>query len=129
MTDPSLEPARVPDAVVVISDWSSGESEAAGTSSDKFPPPASKSGKSEAAGTSSDKFPPPAGKSGKRYYLFKPRHSELGDCIVAGSQRARELLGGSWFGKGKAPRGFPTLEEALNAFEKENGGRTATIYW
>ena len=109
MTDPSLEPARVPDAVVVISDWSSGESEAAGTSSDKFPPPASK--------------------SGKRYYLFKPRHSELGDCIVAGSQRARELLGGSWFGKGKAPRGFPTLEEALNAFEKENGGRTATIYW
>ena len=40
--------------------------------------------------------------------------------MVAGAPLAQELLGGSWFGFGTAPRGFPTIEEALLAVADEH---------
>ena len=58
-------------------------------------------------------FPPLPSSTGKCYYVFLERHGELGPCVVAGSRVALAHLGGSWTGRGRAPRGFPALEDAV----------------
>ena len=57
-------------------------------------------------------LPPAASSSGKRWYAFLAQHPE-GPSAVGGSELAIRLLGGSWLGHGRAPRGFATLEEAI----------------
>ena len=60
-------------------------------------------------------FPAAASSTGKRCYVFPPTHPR-GPCIAAGERVALALLGGSWLGHGygRSPKGFETLEDALN---------------
>lgn len=68
----------------------------------------------ESLGIVKEPFPPPSSRSGKRYYVFE-KHHRTGQIIAAGQEAALEQLNGSWFSRGKAPRGYAVLEEALNA--------------
>ena len=56
-------------------------------------------------------LPPPPSSTGKRYYALEAQHG--GPLVVAGARLTELALGGSWGARGRAPRGFPTLEEAL----------------
>ena len=61
-------------------------------------------------------FPPPASSSGKRYYVHHLSHQTGGRLpfVAVGSEVALHFLGGSWIGKGAAPKGFTDLEDACN---------------
>ena len=56
-------------------------------------------------------FPPPASRTGKRYYVFDIHHG--GPLVVCGKDEVLRILGGSFVSRGKAPKGFATLEEAV----------------
>ena len=70
-------------------------------------------------------LPPAPFHSGKRYYLFLRQHG--GPFIVAGAALLEEKLGGSWLGRGTAPRGFASLEEALKALHTITGDRKEEV--
>ena len=64
-------------------------------------------------------IPPPPSSSGKRYYLFPARFHEEA-FIVCGQEVTLRHLGGSWFGHTLlVPRGFCSLENALNTAHNE----------
>ena len=54
-------------------------------------------------------LPPSPSSTGKRYYCFADRPQ-----IGCGQAVTLKELGGSWFSKGTAPRGFLDLESAVN---------------
>ena len=64
------------------------------------------------SGVARPSLPPAASTSGKRYYALLPHHG--GPAVVAGHVFAQQELGGSWVGRGRAPSGFASLEDALN---------------
>jgi hypothetical protein len=73
-------------------------------------------------------FPAPASSTGRCYYVLRAHHSVV-PCVAAGADTAIRLLGGSWIEQGQAPRGFATLEEALNDFAGREDTRAAVIHW
>jgi hypothetical protein len=64
-------------------------------------------------------FPPPASSTGRRYYGLLRRHTGSLPAVAPGQECAIRKLGGSWCAKGVAPRGFGTLEGALNYLAAE----------
>ena len=63
-------------------------------------------------------FPPPASSTGKRYYVFT-LPSQLNDqrpFICCGEVLAKQYLGGTFTARGRAPKGFANLEEAVTCF-------------
>ena len=58
-------------------------------------------------------FPPRASSSGKRYYILLGRHTRGEPVIACGQNVALRLLGGSWVGRGRAPNGYASWEEAV----------------
>ena len=61
-------------------------------------------------------LPPPASSRGKRYYAFTLDCHLRGEpaFVAAGQAVALGFLGGNWFNRGKAPKGFDDLESAIN---------------
>ena len=72
-------------------------------------------------------FPPSASSSGKKYYAFESRHG--GPAVVAGQAQALEQLGGTWFGKGKAPQGFSDLESAVAHLHRQCSENQIVVRW
>ncbi len=62
---------------------------------------------------------------GIRFY----EHHGVGNVIACGAPVAERLLGGSWTSRGRAPRGFPDLETALNVACSVWGVREAKLVW
>ena len=81
---------------------------------------------SASAATSSSPFPPAASTAGKRYYVFNRLSPPL---IAAGQDVALALLDGKWTSAGPAPKGFASLEEALNHLAAVTGRNQASIVW
>ncbi len=73
-------------------------------------------------------FPPAPSSSGKKYYVFCQTHGH-GPLIAAGQHVALRLLGGSWIGRGKAPKGFKDLEEAIAHLASEWRATECRIVW
>ena len=73
--------------------------------------------------------PPLPSSSGKKYYTFTTSNQTRGKepFIVCGHEVARAHFGGTWIGKGPAPKGFPGLEEALAHLLKSTGRTEARI--
>ena len=63
-------------------------------------------------------LPPAASSTGRGYYVFSGATAAAAGSdapfVAAGQQVALAFLGGSWLGRGRAPKGFADLEEALN---------------
>ena len=78
-------------------------------------------------------FPPAPSSAGKRYYAFLPRpNTEWEEGLIAvGQDTALRLLGGQWLGHryGASPRGFPSLEEAINFFWNTTSSEGVFIQW
>ena len=83
---------------------------------------------------------PEESKAGKKYYVLEARHMETKvqeqygqTIIVMGHKAALEMLGGSWTGHGKMPRGFAKFEEAwefaANLKSKSGPCKSLTIKW
>ena len=61
-------------------------------------------------------LPPKPSASGYCYYLLTTRHPK-GPAVICGKDLTCHALGGSWVGSfGLAPKGFKTLESAINRF-------------
>ena len=77
-------------------------------------------------------FPPIASKSGKRFYVFEPHH-QCDQLVVCGHKLVPQILGGSdyaWVSKGKAPRGYSDLEQAVHASSKVwKNSKSCQIRW
>ena len=73
--------------------------------------------------------PPLPSSSGKKYYTFTTSNQTRGGdpFIVCGHEVARAHFGGTWIGKGPAPKGFTGLEEALAHLLKTTGRTEARI--
>ena len=56
-------------------------------------------------------LPPTSSSTGRKYYAFFISTP----CVACGQAVALRLNGGSWLGAGRAPSGYATLEDALNA--------------
>ena len=81
-------------------------------------------------------FPIEASSTGKRFYTFTTRaqcrgcwNGVLTPFVVYGHRNAIAWLGGSWSGRGTAPRGFIELDGALGHIERITGCRSVTIHW
>ena len=76
---------------------------------------------------------PTASSTGKRFYVHHlPNHSIVPNSlpfISAGHLVAKQYLGGRWVGGGKAPRGFASLEEAVDNFLSVTGAAKVTIHY
>ena len=110
-TEPPPSSPSAPEAQSIATEASSGTTGASssGTQSQSVVPTRRGPVSSEAAAVGG--LPPPPSSIGKRYYALEARHG--GPLVVAGARLAEQALGGSWVAKGRAPRGFSTLEEAL----------------
>ena len=81
--------------------------------------------------TAAQVFPVAASSSGKRYYVFAAAglRGNRTPFIAAGHEVALACLGGSWTGRGTAPRGFATLEEACNELIGKTQMTSVLIHW
>lgn len=77
-------------------------------------------------------FPPTPSRSGKRYYLHIHLHQATDELLIpfisCGSDVALAFLGGSWVGRGQAPRGFADLESAISAYRDITGLSRVVIF-
>ena len=71
-------------------------------------------------------FPPAASRNGRCYYVFFKLSPPL---IAAGQDVALALLGGRWDSTGTRPKGFASLEDALNFLAAVTGRNQASIVW
>ena len=72
-------------------------------------------------------FPPEASSTGKRYYSLQPAHGH-GPLVVCGADLCKRYIG-SWLAKGKAPKGFPDLKEAVEYSAQEHVTDAVTVTW
>ena len=66
-------------------------------------------------------FPPAASSTGRRYYAFTTPTQRQGSeaYVVCGWNTALVHLGGTWSGRGRAPRGFAELYNALEFIHQQ----------
>ena len=70
-------------------------------------------------------LPTKASSTGKRYYAAEPRHG-LGPQVFCSWSVAQTCLGG-WGGRGRAPLGYNSLDDAVNAVVRAFKGRIRQI--
>ena len=71
-------------------------------------------------------FPPRASSTGRRFYAFTAAEVPW---VAAGQEVALRALGGSWTGGGRAPRGFGSLEEAIQVIAEERRVGRCEVVW